>query len=136
MVKVTDKNIKKEYIMTDNTDIPVGAASDNVELWRKLNYMQKDITALRAHDTKCDEQHSFWKDRDEQHRRNQEKNNEALISLSNSLSAMNDTVKKILPIIERTTKEYTIRDWVRKEGIPYLVLLLGLVLTLKHLLGG
>lgn len=131
--------------MTDSAEIPGSADNppDTAELWNKMNFMQTQIKGLQDHDDKCDAQHSFWKERDEHHREYQEKNNEvmkkhtdSMLSLSSSLSEVNDTVKKILPIIERATKEYTIRDWIRKEGIPWVALLLGVVLSVKHLFGG
>jgi len=118
-------------------------AHDIGTLCEKVNYMQRQIKDLREHDSHCDEQHLFWKERDEHHREYQEKNNEvikkhteSMLALSKTLNDVNDTVKKILPIIERTTKEYSIRDWIRQEGMPWIALLLGTVLTLKHLFGG
>lgn len=113
-------------------------------LWTKVNFMQSEIKALQEHDTRCDELHSFWKDRDEQHKEESEQNRaaikqnaDAMVELSHTLASVNDTIlNKVLPVVERVSKEYTIRDWLRKEGFPYVVLLLGIILNIKHLFGG
>jgi len=125
--------------MTETTEIQ-DDTSDRKALWDKVNYMQHQIKDLKEHDSQCDERHTFWQERDVQHQAYQEKNNEALrqltlsnLELAKTLTEVNKTVKEILPTIQRASTDYTIRDWLRKEGIPYIVLLLGLFLTVKHL---
>ena len=123
---------------------PKDAQTANSMLWTKVNYMQREIKQLQEHDSRCDERHSHWDARDEQHQEEAaqtreaiKQNAEAMIGLSHTLTNVNDTIlTRVLPVIERMTKEYTVRDWIRKEGIPYAALILGTFLTLKHLFGG
>ncbi len=132
--------------MADSIDGPGLAKTPpgEAELWNRVNLMQTEIIALQEHDKHCDEKHSHWNARDEQHREESEQNRaaikqnaEAMTVLSETLTSINDTIiRKVLPVIERSTKEYTVRDWIRTEGIPYAVLIFGAFLTLKHLFGG
>lgn len=133
-----------EHSAHEDPPEPRGIQTANSMLWTKVNYVQREIKHLQEHDKHCDEQHSYWNARDEQHKEESEQNRaaikqnaDAMIELSHSLTSINDTIiKKVLPVVERANKEYTIRDWLRKEGFPYAVLILGILLNVKHLFGG
>lgn len=115
-----DIELPEEHEPPEPTDVQ----TVNSMLWTKVNYMQREIKHLQEHDKHCDEKHSYWNARDEQHKEEAEQNRaaikqnaDAMIELSHTLANVNETIlTKVLPVIDRATREYTVKDWIRKEG--------------------